>query len=83
LERRIRIRIKSEKLDPVPHSVQIQNVKSCVEEPKMFFSAPAPAPDSFVRYLENYIFFDLGKTKEPEFVISAPAPGRQFNLILP
>jgi hypothetical protein len=28
LESRIRIRIKSEKLDPVPHSVQIQNVKT-------------------------------------------------------
>jgi hypothetical protein len=46
----------SEKLDPVPHSVQIQHVKSCVQAPKMFLSAPDPAPVSFVRYLEDYLF---------------------------
>ncbi len=60
LESRIRIRIMSEELEPVPHSVQIQNVKSCVAEPKMILSAPdpapAPAPDSFVRALINYLF---------------------------
>jgi hypothetical protein len=30
------------------------------EEPKIFLSPPAPALDSFIRYLENYPFLDAG-----------------------